>query len=110
MLCQNSCIYLLCLFQYLFQSFVGDKACSSSLVRKRVVTTIHKQQPTYPKIFSNPCIKTILSKYEMFAGQCTVVRITTDGAFINQIGLFYCTKNFDLNFPTSDTRQFYNQY
>ena len=42
--------------------------------------------------------------------QCTVVRITTDGAFINQIGLFYCTKNFDLNFPTSDTRQFYNQY
>ena len=42
--------------------------------------------------------------------QSTVVRITTDGAFINQIGLFYCTKNFDLNFPTSDTRQFYNQY
>ena len=33
---------------------------------------------------------------------CTVVRITTDGAFINQIGLFYYTKNFDLNFPTQD--------
>ena len=40
--------------------------------------------------------------------ECTVVRLTTDGAFFNQIGLFNYTEFLDLSFPTSDARQFLN--
>ena len=40
--------------------------------------------------------------------ECTVVRFTTDGAFFNQIDLFYYTESLDLIFPMTDARLFLN--
>ena len=40
----------------------------------------------------------------------TVVKLTTDGAFFNQIGQFNYTEFLDLIFPTSNARQFFDWY